>query len=72
MNDDGPGFNNDIIKSVRAGHFKPRQINSQQTGLGLYFAELVAKTHYREQRRGNVKLTNKSPLGGGQFQLCLP
>ena len=42
------------------------------TGLGLYFAEQIAKTHINGDLQGVTTIDNQSRLGGGRFSLLLP
>lgn len=41
-------------------------------GLGLYFAQLVARSHSRGDAEGYITLANGGALGGGVFSLYLP
>ncbi|MDI9569646.1 MAG: HAMP domain-containing sensor histidine kinase [Pseudomonadota bacterium] len=42
------------------------------TGLGLYFSKLAARSHRRNNRNGFIKVANDSSIGGGIFSLYLP
>ena len=42
------------------------------TGLGLYFAAMIADNHERQGRQGSIQLMNQNKLSGGCFRLLLP
>ena len=42
------------------------------TGLGLYFADVVAHLHIAGGKTGHIHLNNGGSLGGGCFSLVLP
>lgn len=69
--DDGSGYPQQMLDQYRAGP-SHMDIRSGQTGLGLYFAQLIAQAHRQNQREGSIYLTNNSALGGSQFTLRLP
>ena len=67
--DDGSGFAPEQIGVVNsASGIKP---SSGSTGLGLYFAALVAQMHKNGEREGRVELSNLD-AGGACFALFLP
>jgi hypothetical protein len=43
-----------------------------RTGLGLFFAHLIANAHRNQQRRGFIELSNGGEFGGAVFRLTLP
>lgn len=45
---------------------------SGSTGLGLYFAAVIAEMHKNGSRTGSVAVSNGSSLGGGCFAIYLP
>lgn len=71
IDDDGDGYPDFMLR--QSDNFK-KEINSQtgSTGLGLFFADTVAKSHQREGKQGVIHLENGGTLGGGRFQLYLP
>jgi signal transduction histidine kinase len=42
------------------------------TGLGLFFSEIIAQLHIQADKRGFIKIDNNSQLGGARFRLYLP
>ncbi|MBI2382665.1 MAG: HAMP domain-containing histidine kinase [Gammaproteobacteria bacterium] len=72
--DDGPGFPESMLAHpavTRAPHAEHGFI-SGNTGLGLYFSELVAQMHRNRERCGHISLQNAGSLGGGCFGIHLP
>lgn len=71
VEDDGPGYPAFLLDH---GNALERGISHEtgNTGLGLYFAGVVARMHKGAGRAGNIALENGGPLGGGCFQLELP
>lgn len=65
ITDDGPGFPQALLDDALDA---PRA-SQQGTGLGLYFANSVAKAHQNKGRVGRVALANKN---GAVFSLRLP
>jgi hypothetical protein len=47
-------------------------ISEGRTGLGLYFARLIAQTHKNKNKLGFINLKNNPNTGGSIFQLWLP
>ena len=48
------------------------KVQQARTGLGLYFAQLIANAHERNDKKGFIELKNNGHLGGGVFSLTLP
>ncbi|MBT4838476.1 MAG: HAMP domain-containing histidine kinase [Methylococcales bacterium] len=71
IEDDGNGFPPSILEAD--GNFKfGVNFISGSTGLGLHFADEVARLHKRGDLVGSVKLENRKNSGGGRFILSLP
>lgn len=70
VEDDGTGYPDDMLKEA------PNQLgidfNTGSTGLGLYFARIVAQMHKNQGRTGSLRLENGGAWGGGCFVLQLP
>lgn len=47
-------------------------IDNNRTGLGLFFAKMIAKAHTNKDRAGYIKLSNDKQFGGSVFTLVLP
>ncbi|NMH58461.1 sensor histidine kinase [Alteromonas ponticola] len=71
VEDDGPGYPEDmLIKSnTELSEF---QVSQGRTGLGLFFARLIAAAHTRESDCGTITLSNGGELGGSVFVVKLP
>lgn len=75
IEDDGPGFPDFLLAQ---GNSAQRGINFEtgSTGLGLYFAGVVARLHKTgndaSPHCGSIHLNNGGRLGGGCFSLELP
>ena len=71
IEDNGPGFP-DFLLQQGAAHHRGVSFGTGNTGLGLYFAAVVAGMHRSGERRGSSRLENGGRLGGGCFCLELP
>ncbi len=71
VEDDGPGYPEDmLIKSnTELSEF---HVSQGRTGLGLFFARLIAAAHTRGTHCGTITLTNGGELGGSVFIVKLP
>lgn len=67
VQDDGVGYPDELQQAALDA---PRA-HAKGTGLGLYFAQAVAKAHENKGRSGRVVLSN-APQGGAVFSLLLP
>jgi len=69
--DDGQGYPEKMLKTQL---IDPADIDltESRTGLGLYFAKLIAATHEQSGKAGNIKLQNGGQLNGSVFTLTLP
>lgn len=71
VEDNGPGFPEFLLRQGDA-HVLGVSFAKGGTGLGLYFAKIVADLHRNGERRGRIQLENGGRLGGGCFRLELP
>jgi len=69
VEDDGGGFPEQVLAS-QSQAFVGAGCNG--TGLGLYFADVVAKAHVNRGREGRLVLANRAPNRGTSFELWLP
>lgn len=71
IEDDGRGYPDFMLVKDDA---KPSDFNVSQgrTGLGLYFAHLIASAHVRNGRHGKISLSNGGQLGGSVFEVKIP
>lgn len=71
VEDNGQGYPAKMLDCPVGDLHRGEFINSG-TGLGLYFAAVVAKLHQNGGKVGHVRLENGGSLGGGCFVVCLP
>jgi K+-sensing histidine kinase KdpD len=69
--DDGPGYPENMLNQV-SHDMNETNLTNNRTGLGLYFANLIAKAHENNQIKGEIQLCNGGPLNGSVFTLRLP
>ncbi len=69
--DDGSGYPATMLEmaTVKLDNFC---ISEGRTGLGLFFARLIAQTHKNNNTTGRIKLSNDERTGGSIFELWLP
>lgn len=71
VEDDGPGYPQSML-DANIITMQEYDISQGRTGLGLFFARLIAQAHTNEERQGMIKLENGGSLGGSVFELKLP
>lgn len=71
LHDDGAGFPDYMLESSDAT-MNQFNLTAGRTGLGLFFAQLIAKAHQNQGKTGRIELTNGGQFGGGVFKLYLP
>lgn len=71
VEDNGPGYPDSMLKmcNIKLDRYC---ISEGRTGLGLYFARLIAKTHTNKGLSGYINLQNNAGTGGSIFSLYLP
>ncbi len=71
IEDDGQGYPANYLD---VNTQNPNDIDwvSGNTGLGLYFASIIASLHTNGQQQGHTLIDNQSSLGGARFRLYLP
>lgn len=71
ISDDGPGFPDDMLENdFSQGAIS---IDSQSTGLGLFFAHKLIRSHEEGENLGHIQLENLSPpKQGANVTLLLP
>ncbi len=69
--DDGPGFPDFMLQDASPDMNK-LNLRHGHTGLGIFFAKLIAQAHRNKTLRGQVSLENGGVLCGGVFSLSLP
>lgn len=71
VEDDGPGYPATMLE-MSSKVLDQHCISEGRTGLGLFFARLIAHAHKNLGQRGFIKLANASTSGGSIFTLSLP
>jgi len=71
IEDDGDGYPESMLKSNETS-MRDFDISTGRTGLGLFFARIIAEAHTNDDKRGSIHLANGGVLGGSVFTLKLP
>ncbi|MBU2976923.1 HAMP domain-containing sensor histidine kinase [Alteromonas sp. C1M14] len=71
VEDDGPGYPPAML-ARSTEELSDFHVSQGRTGLGLYFARLIANAHSKGLRIGEISLTNGGTLGGSVFEVRLP
>lgn len=71
VHDDGPGYPVAMLEANKS-ELLDFDISHGRTGLGLFFARLIAKAHSKDEKYGLISLQNGGKLGGSVFTLMLP
>ncbi|MFT2092605.1 sensor histidine kinase [Paraglaciecola sp. 2405UD69-4] len=71
IEDDGPGYPKSMLNADLID-MQAFDIRQGRTGLGLFFAHLIAKAHSKSNQAGFISLTNGGALGGSVFVLSIP
>jgi len=74
VEDNGRGYPEGMLINYdpAAGQSKSVNFDTGSTGLGLYFATLIAGYHINNNHKGYIRMTNGGRYGGGVFSLYLP
>lgn len=71
VEDDGPGYPQSMLDAHNI-NMQYCDIGQGRTGLGLFFARLIAQAHTKSETKGSISLDNGGSLGGSVFILTLP
>lgn len=71
IQDDGEGYPEQML-SFTMDTMTDYVSQFGRTGLGLYFAALIACSHKNKERQGTITLSNGGQYGGSVFRLTLP
>ena len=71
IEDDGPGYPDTMLETNELP-MQDVNIIEGRTGLGVFFAKLIACAHRKDNNQGGIFLTNGGELGGSIFTLKLP
>ncbi|WP_088328851.1 HAMP domain-containing sensor histidine kinase [Lacimicrobium sp. SS2-24] len=71
LEDDGPGYPQIMLQAGNT-EMTDFDISTGRTGLGLFFARMIAQAHTNNGRCGSIHLENGGSLGGSVFTLKIP
>ncbi|WP_339766766.1 ATP-binding protein [uncultured Paraglaciecola sp.] len=71
VQDDGPGYPQSMLEANTAT-MHDYDLSQGRTGLGLFFARLIAQAHKAHDSVGSISLANGGNLGGSVFTLKIP
>ena len=71
IEDDGKGYPKSMLCNYDSDPIAPN-IKNGRTGLGLFFAKLIAHAHENRGKHGEISLSNNGNLGGSTFSVKLP
>lgn len=71
VEDDGPGYPPNMLE-MSSKVLNQHCISEGRTGLGLFFARLMAQNHKNMGKCGSIRLANSDISGGSIFTLTLP
>ncbi|MBC3764445.1 sensor histidine kinase [Neptunicella marina] len=71
VEDDGNGYPQSML-DANASEMQDFDLSTGRTGLGLYFARMIAMSHERNGIQGSIEMENGGYYGGSVFRLKLP
>lgn len=71
LHDDGSGYPPDMLDNSDEA-INNLNLAAGRTGLGLFFAHMIARAHRNRQQCGRIELSNGGQFGGAVFRLILP
>lgn len=71
IHDDGQGYPAEMLEQAMEST-DSFHLSAGRTGLGLFFAKLIAEAHRNHDRCGRIEMQNHSEYGGALFSLYLP
>jgi signal transduction histidine kinase len=71
IEDDGNGYPEQMLEQSNSD-MSDFNVSQGRTGLGLFFARLIAQAHSNHGKQGFITLKNGGSLGGSVFQVNLP
>ncbi|MBT0587164.1 sensor histidine kinase [Alteromonas oceanisediminis] len=71
IEDDGQGYPQRMLEQSTTG-LADFNVSQGRTGLGLFFARLIAKAHSNHDQHGKIELSNGGKYGGSVFKVKLP
>ncbi len=71
VEDDGRGYPPSMLtKNTEA--LSDFELSQGRTGLGLFFAKLIANAHSQDDKQGSILLSNGGSYGGSVFEVKIP
>lgn len=71
IEDDGSGYPSSMLQKSHED-LADFQLSQGRTGLGLFFARLIAAAHSQADMEGGIYLSNGGNLGGSVFEVKIP
>jgi len=71
VEDDGAGYPSSMLEKSHQD-LADFQLSQGRTGLGLFFARLIAAAHSQDELHGEIVLTNGGEFGGSVFEVKIP
>ncbi len=71
LEDNGKGYPEQLLSNIPGNNFQIECV-SGSTGLGLHFANTIARLHSSKNSKGFIKIDNNSKFKGARFRLFLP
>jgi len=71
IEDDGPGFPPEL-ENKRGEEIEHGNVQEQNTGLGLWFAQMIAQLHRNKEEKGFIELKRSTKFGGASLQIFIP
>ncbi|MDY6977615.1 MAG: HAMP domain-containing sensor histidine kinase [Pseudomonadota bacterium] len=71
VEDDGSGYPEAMLSKSHEA-LCDFELSQGRTGLGLFFAKLIASAHSQGNRKGTISLSNGGSLGGSVFEVKIP
>mgnify|MGYP001949390389 FL=1 len=71
IEDDGHGYPQSMLDKSHED-LSDFELSQGRTGLGLFFAKLIARAHSQDNKEGTIALSNGGSLGGSVFEVKIP
>ena len=71
IEDDGSGYPEDMLSKSHED-LCDFELSQGRTGLGLFFAKLIARAHSQGDKKGTIALSNGGCFGGSVFEVKIP
>lgn len=71
IEDDGSGYPEAMLSKSHE-ELCDFELSQGRTGLGLFFAKLIASAHFQGDKKGTIALSNGGSFGGSVFEVKIP